>query len=107
MRRALLALPAFLAACATTPPPQAGPAKVTVQTDPPGATITFVDATTCTTPCEVTVPTEMAIIVGKAGYKAVREDLGPGDGPGVTYTLQPVGRSAPVEVFELDEEPGS
>ena len=48
----------------------------------------------------------MAIIVGKAGFKAVRADLAPGD-EDVTFTLEPVGRSAPVEVFELDEEPGS
>ena len=106
MKRAVL-LALLLAACATTPEPAAGPAKVVVVTDPPGATITFVDASTCQTPCEVTVPQEMAIIVAKAGYKAVRGDLSPGDGPSVSYTLEPVGRSAPVEVFELDEDPGS
>ena len=105
MRRALIASLA-LAACATAPKPEPS-GKVAVLTEPPGATITFVDGSTCQTPCEVTVPMPMAIVVGKAGYKAVREDLAPTDGPRVTYTLDPVGRSEPVEVFDLDEEPGS
>ena len=104
-RTALAAL--LLTACATTPQPETPTGKVAVLTDPPDATITFVDGSTCQTPCEVTVPIEMAIIVAKAGYKAVRADLSPEDGPSVTYTLAPVGRSAPVEVFELEDEPGS
>ena len=105
MRRALLAA-LLLAACATAPKPEPT-GKVAVLTDPPDATITFGDGSTCQTPCEVTVPMTMAIVIGKAGYKAVRADIAPTDGPRVTYTLDPVGRSAPVEVFELDEEPGS
>ena len=97
---------ASLAACATAPNPAPGvPGKVAILTDPPGATITFVDGSTCQTPCEVTVPMEMVIIVGKAGYKAIRADLAPTDGPERTYTLQPVGRSEPVDVFEIDEGP--
>lgn len=106
MKRAALAA-LLLAACATAPKPAEPTGLVAVLTEPPGATITFVDGSTCQTPCEVTVPMPMAIVIGKAGYKAVREDLAPTDGPRVTYTLDPVGRSEPVEVFDLDEEPGS
>lgn len=106
MKRLVLVAALLVTACATTPPAQPT-GKIAVLTDPPDATITFVDGSTCQTPCEVTVPVEMAIIVAKAGYKAVREDLAPTDGPTVRYTLEPVGRSAPVDVFELDEEPGA
>ena len=117
---AALALPLLLAACVTPAPERArsaggdpdagaGPGatagKVAVLTDPPGATLTFVDGSTCQTPCEVTVPVPMTVLVARAGYKAVRADLAPGDGPRVTYALEPVGRSEPVEVFELDEGP--
>ena len=105
MTRAALAT-LLLGACAAAPKPETETGRVAVLTDPPGATITFVDGSTCQTPCAVTVPMTMAIVIGKAGYKAVREDLSPGDGPSVSYALEPVGRSAPVEVFELDD-PGS
>ena len=109
MRRALIAScllsSGLLAACATTPEPQPT-GLVAVITDPPGATISFVDGSTCQTPCEVTVPVPMAIVVGKAGYKAVRADLAPTDGPRVTYVLEPVGRSAPAQLLELGEDLG-
>lgn len=95
-----------LSACVTTPTPEAT-GKVLVATDPADATITFVDGSTCQTPCEVTVPVPMAIVVAKAGFKAVREDLTPTDGPTMRYTLEPVGRSRRIDVFDLDEEPGS
>ena len=104
MRRALLAA-LLLAACATAPKPEPT-GKVAVLTDPPDATITFGDGSTCQTPCEVTVPVPMAIVVGKAGYKAVRADLAPTDGPRVTYVLEPVGRSAPAQLLELGEDLG-
>ena len=106
MKPAVLAA-LLLTACATAPKPAGTPGLVAVLTDPPGATVSFVDGTTCQTPCEVTVPVPMTIVVGKAGYKAVRADLAPTDGPSVSFALDPVGRSEPVEVFDLDEEPGT
>lgn len=69
---AIAALSLVATACATGPSAPKTPdyKYIMVETDPPGAILTFPDGTTCETPCPVNVTEEMTMEVAKAGYKA-------------------------------------
>ena len=98
MKRLLLALP--LAACATEEP--APPTGVTLRTVPEEAEVRFEDGTTCTTPCRAEISEPIGVTVAKAGFEAVRTDVGPSE-EAILFTLLPVGRSQIVEEEALPE----
>ena len=102
LTRPLALIAAFaLAGCITPPAPRAASGQIMVQSQPSGATLTFLDGTTCETPCSVLVQEPLDLTVAKAGFKPVRTRLMPNDRGPLSVTLEPVGRRAPMEVFEL------
>jgi hypothetical protein len=98
--RAALALPFLLAAC-LQPPTARSTGSVLLVTDPPGATVTFRDGTSCETPCRVAVPGLVSMTVARAGYEAIRTELTPQSPPEIRFALTPVGRTGTVEEVEL------
>ena len=70
----LAALAAPLAGCMTTD------GMRMIKSDPPGALVTVEGYGTCETPCTVKIDSERLMTVAKAGYKARRFRLAPGDG---------------------------
>lgn len=66
-----------------------------IYTVPTGATLIYPDGT-CTTPCRIDYGERIEVTLGKAGYrkKTLEVPVGASD---VTFELEPVGRSTPVE----------
>ncbi|MEM9422534.1 MAG: hypothetical protein AAF986_08525 [Pseudomonadota bacterium] len=100
MRVAVLGAAASLASCATS---SKDPVFVTMSTDPRGATVSFGDGTSCTTPCQIGVKTTLEALVARAGYAPKTVYLDRKSSRKVHVTLLPVGRSEAVEEIQLPD----
>ena len=68
----IAALGLLVSSCETTTGFSNEPSFVMVKTEPNDATITFVNGTSCETPCRVGVIDEVPLTIARTGYKAHR-----------------------------------
>mgnify|MGYP001793563259 CR=1 FL=1 len=91
---------AALSACATS---SDEPVFISMTSDPAGATVSFGDGTSCTTPCRVGVQTTLEALVARAGYAPKTVYLDRRSDRQIKVVLYPVGRSTPVEEIQLPD----
>ena len=91
---------AALSACATS---SDEPVFISMSSEPAGATVSFGDGTSCTTPCRVGVQTTLEALVARAGYAPKTVYLDRKSDKKITVTLYPVGRSKAVEEIQLPD----
>lgn len=81
------------------PDGDAAPRGTVVATVPTDAVLTH-PAGTCRTPCRVSYPEPVEVLVAKEGYAPLRLNI-PVGARDTTFELQPVGRTAEVEEVAL------
>lgn len=79
------------------------PAYVLVKSAPTGATVSFPDGTVCETPCRVGVVDPLQMTVARIGYAPQTRTLTKATPTPLLITLEPVGRSTPIEEVSLPD----
>ena len=74
----------------------------TIDSNPPGATVTIDGYGECTTPCKVKLDQRRNVTIGKPGFKAQRFAISP-DGPTVKVNLELVAKTSDVNSSTLPD----
>lgn len=83
--------------------PPKTPVYILVKTEPENATVTFLDGTTCETPCRVGVTVPLEMTIARTGYAAVQRTITRTSPSPMLVRLKPVGRSDDVEEVALPD----
>lgn len=99
----LLFLSVLLGACATSGSSAKQVHYVVLQTDPAGATISFGGGQSCESPCRIGVIDQVAIRIGRTGYKAHTATLTRQTKSPMKISLEPVIVDTELETMELPD----